>query len=691
MKKSWSFLASAALTILAAGYGVAGPAPGTGIVGSWHDINSSAGYAGSPDGKVCIFCHTSADTTPSEPGEWNHVPSVLPPMPPYQWQEQANVAIPIASDPLVGSSRHCMDCHDGATAVDAYVNENPMGLTYMTAAYRTPNGGTASRYITDLQEMHPIGFMLDDAVTQSSWNLKPGLSADSTFAGNAAVSVGARLRLDAGFMTCSTCHDVHNELDSVATSGYQLIGGPKKIDLCLTCHTHVDNPYAHNRSAWAGGTPVTGACGTSNGATFTTAPTTNLCASAANTPIVSGTGPWTWTCNGVYGGTDATCSANLPAVNGSCGAAGGGTFSAVPTDGLCATGTATPVAGSGPWNWTCTGSSGGTTAACTAAALTTTATPPVGSYSGGTLLVTLSASAPANIYYTIDGSTPTTSSSVYSAPISISGNLTLKYFAKTATATEAVKTSTYAVTPSGPPSASLSATKTGTTYTVLRSQDGSTYTPVVTNTTSTSFSDTSTLQSNTTYQYAVTSDTDPTQTQLMTIHTPLYQGWNVLGVPYASQGIAPSAFFGSAVSEIYQWIPTGATPETSDSQLGYYVTVNGFTSGNGYFVKANNSNTMVVTAGSPGPASINVTLKPGWTMVSSPNTTTKKNIGANWLIDGHALSQSVIGNQIGGGVYWWNGTTYDSWTIMGDNPTIEPWKGYWIVNLDSVNHTLTIK
>jgi hypothetical protein len=53
---------------------------------------------------------------------------------------------------------------------------------------------------------------------------------------------------------------------------------------------------------------VNGACGISNGGTFTSAPTTNLC--TAGTPsAVSGTGPWSWICQGLNGGTDASCSA----------------------------------------------------------------------------------------------------------------------------------------------------------------------------------------------------------------------------------------------------------------------------------------------------------------------------------------------------------------------------------------------
>ena len=56
---------------------------------------------------------------------------------------------------------------------------------------------------------------------------------------------------------------------------------------------------------------VNGSCGGSSGGTFTTAPSTGLC-SAGTASAVSGSGPWTWSCLGQYGGSDATdCSANI--------------------------------------------------------------------------------------------------------------------------------------------------------------------------------------------------------------------------------------------------------------------------------------------------------------------------------------------------------------------------------------------
>src|SRR5271166_3131315 len=125
---------------------------------------------------------------------------------------------------------------------------------------------------------------------------------------------------------------------------------------------------------------INGACGSSNGASLTTAPTTNLC-SAGVWGSVYGSGPWNWTCVGSNGGTTATCSAILSSASsgsggssGACGSANGVPTSTAPTTNLCSAGTWGSVYGSGPWNWTCVGSNGGTTATCSA---------PLSSSSGG--------------------------------------------------------------------------------------------------------------------------------------------------------------------------------------------------------------------------------------------------------------------------------------------------------------------
>jgi hypothetical protein len=54
---------------------------------------------------------------------------------------------------------------------------------------------------------------------------------------------------------------------------------------------------------------VNGVCGSSNGGPFAIAPTANLCL-AGSASVVSGSGPWTWSCAGSGEGTVASCLAN---------------------------------------------------------------------------------------------------------------------------------------------------------------------------------------------------------------------------------------------------------------------------------------------------------------------------------------------------------------------------------------------
>src|SRR3989338_690792 len=53
-------------------------------------------------------------------------------------------------------------------------------------------------------------------------------------------------------------------------------------------------------------------------------------------------------------------------VNGVCGSVNGTTVSSIPTTNLFSTGASSSVSGSGPWNWTCVGINGGTSASCSA-------------------------------------------------------------------------------------------------------------------------------------------------------------------------------------------------------------------------------------------------------------------------------------------------------------------------------------
>ncbi|CAN5718421.1 hypothetical protein BH11PAT2_BH11PAT2_08240 [soil metagenome] len=84
------------------------------------------------------------------------------------------------------------------------------------------------------------------------------------------------------------------------------------------------------------------------------------------TPTVTTTYTMTCQTSGAPVSASATVTVIGSAVNGTCGSANGTTVSSAPSSGLCSVGTASSVSGSGPWNWTCAGSGSGTTASCSA-------------------------------------------------------------------------------------------------------------------------------------------------------------------------------------------------------------------------------------------------------------------------------------------------------------------------------------
>ncbi len=110
---------------------------------------------------------------------------------------------------------------------------------------------------------------------------------------------------------------------------------------------------------------VIGACGPANKSSYYAQPSSSDLCTGGTASKVTGKGPWNWSCAGSNGGSTAKCSAKLEA-NGACGSANGEDLLKAPASNLCSTGKASKVTGTGPWNWTCSGSNGGSTASCSA-------------------------------------------------------------------------------------------------------------------------------------------------------------------------------------------------------------------------------------------------------------------------------------------------------------------------------------
>jgi len=105
-------------------------------------------------------------------------------------------------------------------------------------------------------------------------------------------------------------------------------------------------------------TPVAGVCGTSNGKSLSSAPSTNLCSKGSNSTVSTNSSTYTWSCYGTNGGATASCSATrLLPENGVCGVA----------KDTCTKGTFGDTGDtSTQYKWNCNGTNGGSNVACSA-------------------------------------------------------------------------------------------------------------------------------------------------------------------------------------------------------------------------------------------------------------------------------------------------------------------------------------
>ena len=267
MKKLLILLTIASVTS-GASQASAGSAARTGINGSMHDINVAGGgnYKGDLFQRTCAFCHTPHNSLPSGsvPAPlWNHAPSTVS-LAPYTWASPANQGVAFNTDPLIGPSRLCMACHDGITAVDSHGSAGSFngGSTRMTASYTDALGNTAKRYITDLTVTHPIGFKYADAVTARNVtgstelvlstygyigdNQLVGMNFNTNSRGSLTYSTKTIAdTLYSGYLTCASCHDVHNSINaspaaSTIAAGnsynYFLYAQEEGSAICLSCH-----------------------------------------------------------------------------------------------------------------------------------------------------------------------------------------------------------------------------------------------------------------------------------------------------------------------------------------------------------------------------------------------------------------------------------------------------------------------
>lgn len=249
MKQSFltAVLASVAVAALTVGtLAYAGTTAGTGIVGSKHDINAYAAMQApgsvlaDNEGRVCAFCHTphAAVIDASQGPMWSHMVSAKP----YQIfnpgnnNESAFLVTMRGGDPLAGSSRLCMSCHDGQIAVDSH-----MGSGSQANGTFVLTGGSVIGSTTSTTSDHPIGMPYNNYPTEQPNHYRASTNNWSNGNGH---TIAESLETADGIVTCATCHDVHNK--KVATQTASLDGITRNpllraknqgSAICKSCHT----------------------------------------------------------------------------------------------------------------------------------------------------------------------------------------------------------------------------------------------------------------------------------------------------------------------------------------------------------------------------------------------------------------------------------------------------------------------
>ena len=247
--------------------------PGDGVANSVHDMNvvGIAGISADVQGRICAFCHTPHHAMdPNDPAViaggfdylplWSHNLTTNTTFTAYNsatFDGKNNTGI--AADPLIGPSRLCMSCHDGTVAPDQHYGN--AGGTKFNAAADDTFGHISVGLNGNFSNDHPIGFIFKDTVDADNahYDAAQGVrgfkftGADVTVGGTAvypANSHGFQMPIASVlypaadgnlYMTCATCHDVHNKDNATNTGGaaglnYLVYGDQNGSKLCLACH-----------------------------------------------------------------------------------------------------------------------------------------------------------------------------------------------------------------------------------------------------------------------------------------------------------------------------------------------------------------------------------------------------------------------------------------------------------------------
>jgi len=191
--------------------------------------------------QICIFCHTPHHSSAEGP-LWNRQATTRT----FRHFSSSTLSI---DDPALraaseygqpnGSSRLCLSCHDGATALGA-VFTTPFSMTPQPIHFTNVKGGQAgSAGMTIAYETfsshHPVSFRYNTTVINI---LKNTFLKDYKSPSNPNVKLDKLER-----MQCTTCHDPHQDRSNLPDPTTPFWTAGTYDEVCTACHSVSPGPW----------------------------------------------------------------------------------------------------------------------------------------------------------------------------------------------------------------------------------------------------------------------------------------------------------------------------------------------------------------------------------------------------------------------------------------------------------------
>jgi hypothetical protein len=229
---------------------LAGPPPGSGLVGTHHDFSglteTSNGEAWTTG--LCTYCHTPHKAI-STLLLWNHTLSTNN----FMWDVPATTAgtkFPIfKGDTYTGPTAKCLSCHDGSVAIGdiAWFGEGKPLVT------NTDKHGEGDKFNVGfggaMKGNHPVAMpypyggakntynasTTGNEIVLGEWQATP-LANIRMFNDDGSGNITAGAVAGRTGIECSSCHDPHNKaaVDDLFLRG--TLGGNTTAYICLKCH-----------------------------------------------------------------------------------------------------------------------------------------------------------------------------------------------------------------------------------------------------------------------------------------------------------------------------------------------------------------------------------------------------------------------------------------------------------------------